>query len=307
MALNTPVLFLVFNRPTTTQQVFNAIRKAKPKKLYVAADGPRANKLGEEELCIKTREIINQIDWPCEVKTLFRKENLGCGKAVSSGITWFFENEEQGIILEDDCLPDPTFFSYCETLLEKYKNEEQVMMISGVNYISSKVTLKESYYFSKYFHIWGWASWRRAWEKYDFNMDKWPEFKSKRGLNEIYGTFWERFFIEKTFDVGFAKKLSTWDIQWFFSCAKTGGYSIYPAVNLITNIGFGEGSTHTVDTNSSLSEMKLGSMPIIVHPKSIERRTDIDYLNFKQAFNTGKLKILWLFCMDYFLKFIRKK
>jgi len=168
---NTPILFLVFNRPNTTQRVFNVIRQVKPKQLFVAADGPRRDKGADEEKCEATREIVKQIDWDCEVKTLFREENLGCGKAVSSAITWFFENVEEGIILEDDCLPNLDFFGYCEELLDRYRDNREVMFIGGDNFQKGKKWGDASYYFSAYNHVWGWATWKRTWDIYDFKLD----------------------------------------------------------------------------------------------------------------------------------------
>ena len=161
--ISTPVLFLIFNRPELTEKVFQKIQDAQPKYLFVAADGPRDNKYGEKDLCEKTRAVVlENITWECEVKTLFRTENLGCRTAVSSAINWFFENVEEGIILEDDTVPDNSFFSYCQALLEKYRNHEQIMMITGDNFQDGIKRGNGSYYFSRYVHIWGWASWRRA-------------------------------------------------------------------------------------------------------------------------------------------------
>lgn len=183
------VLFIIFNRPETTQRVFEAIRLAKPSRLYVAADGARENKAGENELCEQTRKIIQNIDWQCDVKTLFQKENLGCGKAVSKAISWFFENEEMGIILEDDCLPHPSFFKYCEELLEKYKNNEMIGIISGSNFQKSKKIGDCSYYFSDLINVWGWASWARNWNDFKFNVN---ELNDNLVLSEIKKRFPEK-------------------------------------------------------------------------------------------------------------------
>src|SRR5258708_3549575 len=183
-SFNTPILFLIFNRPFPTRRVFAEIRKARPAKLFVAADGPRPDKPEDLETCRETREIIKDIDWPCEVQTLFRDKNLGCGVAVSGAITWFFQNVEQGIILEDDCLPDPSFFPFCTELLERYKDDERILLISG-NFLqqkNKKFMVKASYYGTLIPHLWGWASWRRAWAKYDFNLTKWPEVKATKSL-----------------------------------------------------------------------------------------------------------------------------
>ena len=176
-SVHTAVLFLVFNRPETTKQVFEAIRQAKPPRLYVAADGAREGKPGESERVEQVRQIATEVDWPCEVKTLFRDKNLGCKQAVSSAIDWFFDNEEQGIILEDDCLPHPDFFTFCETLLKRYATDERVWVITGDNFQDGQKRGDGSYYFSRYNHVWGWASWRRAWSKRDMSIKFWPKWK----------------------------------------------------------------------------------------------------------------------------------
>lgn len=175
--MNCPVLFLIFNRPDTTRKVFAEIRRAKPARLYIAADGPRKERTTDIALCEQTRDIINEIDWPCQSYTLYRKENLGCKLAVSSAINWFFEREESGIILEDDCLPHPTFFKFCEIMLERYKDDTRVMHIGGSNFQEGMIRGDGDYYYSKWTPVWGWASWRRAWKNYDVNMVKWIEFK----------------------------------------------------------------------------------------------------------------------------------
>jgi hypothetical protein len=179
---NTPVLFLIFNRPNTTEQVFEAIAKAKPRCLFVAADGPRTDKEGEAEKCQAVRDIIKRVDWDCEVKTLFREQNLGCKEAVSSAITWFFEQVEEGIILEDDCLPSDSFFSFCAELLEKYRDDKRIMMISGDNFQDGIQRGDASYYFSSVPWIWGWATWRRAWRLYDREMQTFPSFVKAFGM-----------------------------------------------------------------------------------------------------------------------------
>jgi len=242
-SLTTPVLFIIFNRPDTTQKVFNAIRQAKPKQLFVAADGPRPDKEGEKEKCEQVRKIIEQVDWDCEVNTLFRDKNLGCKIAVSPAIDWFFENIEEGIILEDDCLPDQSFFQFCEKMLVRYRNDIRIMMISGTNYLFNKVTISESYFFSKYYAIWGWATWRRAWIKYDVNMNSWPEFRNKKQLTRIFSDKEIIEYYTNMFQAAYNNRINTWDIQWVYSCIFNNGLSIVPGKNLIANIGVT--GTHT--------------------------------------------------------------
>ena len=183
---NTPILFLIFNRPDTTFKVFEEIRKIKPAKLYIAADGPRPNVIGEEEKCTASRNIIKQVDWDCDVKTLFREKNLGCKIAVSSAISWFFENVEEGIILEDDTFPTQSFFWFCQELLDFYRNDSRIMHISGNNFQLGKIRGEGSYYFSKYNHIWGWATWKRAWRFYDVSLNTFPIFVQRKVIKNIF-------------------------------------------------------------------------------------------------------------------------
>ena len=246
--MKSPVLFVVFNRPDTTTQVFEAIRKAKPTKLYIAADGPRPHKNGEVDRCTEVRNFASKVDWPCEVFTLFQKENLGCKRGVSTAITWFFENEEEGIILEDDVVPHPDFFTYCDEMLAKYRDDQRVMMITGTNYLSNK-NLDEPYFFSEHFTIWGWATWKRAWSLYDIDMQLWDNPKVKESLSYKFNNsyIWKHF--RDTFDSLKSTYIDTWDIQWVFTCLINSGLCITPKVNLITNIGV-EGTHSNVVTDS---------------------------------------------------------
>ena len=239
----TPILFLIFNRQDTATQVFTKIREIKPAYLYIAADGPREGKEGEIEICYKTKKIIlNSIDWDCEVKTLFRKENLGCGLAVSEAITWFFENVEEGIILEDDCLPDLSFFEYSEVLLEKFRFDSEIYHIAGNLPINNSAQTNYTYFFSKYSLIWGWATWRRAWESYKYRIDF-----SLENINIIRGRFSKHSECEywlKCFERIYFNKINTWDYQWFFNVLISNGKAVLPTTNLVYNIGLYNNSTH---------------------------------------------------------------
>ncbi|WP_341715024.1 glycosyltransferase family 2 protein [Limnobacter sp.] len=237
---------LVFNRPDVTEQVFQAVRNVRPPRLYVAADGPRPGRPQDEETTALVREVFKQVDWPCEVHTRFLTENLGCRNAVSSAIDWFFSKEEQGIVLEDDVLPSPAFFSYCDTMLERYKHDERVFSVVGNNLVEPWYQHPESYFFSKVFFVWGWASWRRAWQHYDVNMAAWPNtrlqvnalpYKPKQKLHHAY---WDL-----VFDLAFKNQISTWDHQWTFAHWENNAVCVTPANNLVRNIGFGADATHT--------------------------------------------------------------
>jgi hypothetical protein len=240
--LKTPVLYLVFNRLDTVKKTFPEIQKAKPKQLFIASDGPRKEKNGEKKIVEEVRRyILSNIDWKCEVKTLFRKENLGCKYAVSGAIDWFFKNVEQGIILEDDCLPNQSFFRFCEEMLDKYKNEKKVMMVSGNNFIEEKTkNLKESYYFSRNAHIWGWATWKRAWKKYKVDLTKEEIAKIKN----FKINFIEKYQLKKVIKYH-KEKNATWDHQWQFALSHFNRLCIIPKINLVKNIGFEGEYTNT--------------------------------------------------------------
>ncbi|MEI6795586.1 MAG: hypothetical protein WCK39_01855 [Methanomassiliicoccales archaeon] len=270
------VLFMVFNRPDLTRAVFERIRQARPKRLYFAADGPRERD-GEKEICEEVRGIINGVDWDCEIHTLLRETNLGCKTAISSAISWFFDHEEMGIILEDDCLPDPTFFTYCHILLERYRDNPQIMMIAGSDPILGKLRIRESYFFSRYYHIWGWASWRRAWASYDIDMKQWPRIRSSGILKARYGDELGAE-LETLFQSTFSGHTNTWDSQWFISCMINEGLCIIPRVNLISNIG-----VQGVHTNGFNNRLQMtATRPI--HPSNrtpkVEPDLDSDRLLF---------------------------
>ncbi|NOT77557.1 MAG: nucleotide-diphospho-sugar transferase [Bacteriovoracaceae bacterium] len=279
----TPILFLIFNRDDTAQAVFNEIKKQSPKYLYVAADGPRVHKAGEAENCRRTRAIIDQVDWDCEVKTLFRESNLGCGRAVSEAITWFFNNVEKGIILEDDCLPDPSFFSYMEELLLKYENDERVSAISGDNFIAKPLPNNESYFFGIYHHIWGWASWRRAWNGYDLKMTKWVASRDSGLLEKIFADKAERAYWTNILNACSEDKIDTWDYQWTFNCWNKEALVIHPNVNMVKNIGFDDRATHTKDDNGFSLEVFKMNFPL-KHPLLVERNKKLEKAMWEKSF-----------------------
>jgi len=293
----TPILFLVFNRTDTTEKVFAAIKKLQPAYLYVAADGPRINKEGEAEKCAAVRAIIdNGVDWPCTIKKLYRTDNLGCGVAVSEAISWFFEHEEQGIILEDDTLPNESFFSFCSEMLALYMHNEEVMHISGSNYADTS-SLNESHYFTRLPFIWGWATWKRAWKHYDFSL-KYASADSKLAiLNNAFSNpeivaFWN----QTLQHFALTPKSYTWDYQWFLSLWRLKGLVVQPSKNLVTNIGFGEGATHTSSTDHHLADLQT---QVLNSEKVFTRKTVfvVDYIleniNFKFYFQGSRVINNW--------------
>ncbi len=293
MAFEVPILFLVFNRPETTDRVFQRIKEIRPAKLFVGADGPRADKEGEQQRCEAVRKLIlDGVDWPCEVKTLFRDHNLSCGPAVSQAITWFFANIEEGIILEDDTLPDPSFFIFCKTLLEKYRNDDKIKMISGNNFQNGKWRGDGSYYFSAYSHIWGWASWKKTWNEYDFTLGKITSNTFDKHLSEYFEEkpvldYWRKVFHQMK-----SAQINTWDYQLLFSIWRTNGISILPNQNLVSNIGFGTASTHTANEDDKTSKMAVSSLTNIIHPKKIQIDKEADIFYFKNYLqhNPGLLR-----------------
>jgi hypothetical protein len=275
--LDTPVLFLIFNRPDTTEKVFEAIRLAKPRQLFVAADGPRINKEGEREKCEAARKIATNVDWDCEVKTLFRSDNRGCGHAPAEAINWFFEYVEQGIILEDDVLPSGSFFNFCEELLEKYKHDYRIMHIAGSQFLDFSFTTGESYILSDYSPTWGWATWRRAWQGYDYNISSWADKKQKEKIRRKFSLD-QYLFFEGIFDMVCNKNIpDVWDYQWLYHRIIAGGIGIIPLANLTKNIGFNENATHTFSASEEMNNIVLEEISFpLVHPAKLIANKEYD-------------------------------
>ena len=283
-SLKTAVLFLLFNRPDTTTHVFEKIRQIKPQRLYVASDGPREGYDGEIEKITKAREIATKVDWPCEVKTLFRDKNLGCKRGVSTAITWFFEHEEQGIILEDDCVPHLDFFIFCENLLEHHAKDKRVSIISGNNFQNGQWRGDTSYYFSKYNHIWGWATWRRAWNDYQGDIKFWPRWKNSKDWLSHTPDKVERKYWQKIFDYVYAGQMDSWAYPWTASIWYKGGLTATPNVNLVSNIGFGKDATHTNFENDKSANLPTKEIGVITHPLEIKQDLEADRYNFDNFF-----------------------
>ncbi|MCI5189785.1 MAG: glycosyltransferase family 2 protein, partial [Candidatus Electrothrix sp. AS4_5] len=239
--LDIPVLFLVFNRPVLTDWVFQAIREARPRKLYLAADGPRMDCPDEAVRCKLVRGIVSKVDWPCEVQQLFQAQNLGCKKAVSGAISWFFDQEEEGIILEDDILPAPSFFGFCAKMLAEHRQDPQVMHVSGFNFLGDPAQADCDYFFSRFGSIWGWATWRRAWHAYRVEMKGWRTYR-KTVFQHFPRSIWKD--RERLYDRLACGEIDTWDYQWTFWRLVQDGLSIVPTKNLVRNIGFGPNATH---------------------------------------------------------------
>jgi hypothetical protein len=268
--MQTPVVMIVFNRPEQARRVFDRVRAARPPKLLVICDGPRADRPADAIRVAQVRKIFDQdVDWPCEVVRDYAPQNLGCMDRIHSGLNHAFELFEEAIILEDDCLPDSSFFPYCDELLARYRGDTRVMNIAGTNFLAERYRLSTSYWFSGHPWTWGWATWRRAWQHNDFYFASWQARQAE--LRASFASRWERQYWISTFEQARQnlRATNTWDFQWNFSCRAQGGVSIVPANNLIENIGFGADSTHTA---TDMSHLVVKTQPLafpLAHPKSI--------------------------------------
>ncbi len=312
--ISCPVTMIIFNREDNARQVFEQIKKVQPPKLFVIADGPRENKIGEKELCEKTRSIIQDVDWPCEVITNFAEKNMGCKDRISSGLTWVFSQTESSIILEDDCCPSLSFFYYCEEMLEKYKDDERISMVSGNNHTFSNSktigAVTDSYYFSKHVHIWGWATWARAWNYYDLEVTQWPEFKKQKKLSEFLTKKSYKYFWEAMFDHYYKKRIPSWDGAWVFAVWLQNGLAIAPSVNLIQNTGISADATHTT-TEDIYSRLKAEELDFpLKHPKVIEENRLLDNREMKIRLKTMRRLpyplCKWASEIKWFLKDLKK-
>jgi hypothetical protein len=279
MSLSTPVGFLIFNRPDLTEQVFAAIAQAKPKQLFLIADGPRFPE--EAEKCDKARSILKKVDWDCEVLTNFSDTNLGCGRREATGFDWVFSQVEEAIFLEDDTLPNPSFFNFCQTMLERYRDDNRIMHITGNNFQNQNRN-EYSYYFSKYMHAWGWASWRRAWQHYDYYMKTWSEFKRAGLLKYVCEDPYEQKYWTDILEQMYAdpQVIDTWDYQWLYGCWSQNGLVITPNKNLVSNLGFNrQDAAHTVG-DSPLSRLATTDLWEVTHPPFIVRHQEADAYTF---------------------------
>lgn len=278
--MTSPVLFLIFKRAETTRRVFGRIREARPPRLYIAADGPRADRVGEAAQCVEARAVVENIDWPCEVYRLYHEENLGCGRGVSTAISWLFEHEEQGIILEDDVLPHLDFFRYCDEMLERFKDDERIQLIAGSNYFYNGFDADVSYYLSSYMHIWGWASWRRVWQTYDFDLNHLSDDRMHAQLFKLFPKPSAKYFW-KIYQVMKRHEIDTWDYQLFMNQQYYNRYAISPYVNMVENIGIGgHDATHTTE-DTATSNPIIGSPFPLKHPEVLSTDFAADLIAMK--------------------------
>jgi hypothetical protein len=278
-----PVAYIVFNRPKHTAETFAALREQRPSKLFIIADGPRAGHPTDAQNCIEVRKIVEQIDWPCKVHRNYAEANLGCKRRVVTGLDWVFREVERAIVLEDDCLPSPDFYRFCEALLERYADDPRVMAVTGNNFQAGRRRGRAAYYFSRYNHIWGWATWRRAWQKNDPSIAFWPTWKRSESWMRSFPDRLERRYWSEVFDQTHRGEIDTWDYQWFASVWYHGGLTATPNVNLVTNIGYGPEATHTV---SNEDELVIPAQPLgaLTHPRVVKQDVKADRYMFDHRF-----------------------
>jgi len=281
---DTPVVLIVFNRPDLTAQVFERIAELRPRALHVIADGPRADRPADRELCAATRKLVEGIDWSCDLTLDYADTNLGCGPRIASGLGRAFERFEEAIILEDDCLPHPSFFAYCEELLDHYRDRPEVMSITGE--LDSKIRPPdgESYFFSSLTRIWGWATWARAWRGFDFELREWPGRRAEflERLNSYYKGGRP---LCRRMDKVVEDRIDTWDYQWWYHVFANRGLCINPRVNLISNIGFDDRGTHMTTEGGRDRSLESAALPTpLIHPARVELDQRIDRQFFRERF-----------------------
>ena len=284
--MKTPLLLLLFNRPELTKKLIARLKLIKPKKIYINIDGPRNGNLKDQVLCKEVLKLIKKIEWPCKKYIKINKTNKGCRKSVYNAITWAFLKENKLIILEDDCFPSNFFFGYCEQLLKKYKYENKIKVISGSNFQKNKFG-EADYYFSKYLHCWGWATWKRAWKNYDNSMSFWKSFQKSSNWNDLFTNNSEKKYWKKKFDLVKEYKIDSWAYVWLASVWYNQGLTIIPNKNLVKNVGFESDATHTTgyDLDKYSREINGKKIPEIKHPIIIKNNKIADQLLFKHHFN----------------------
>lgn len=284
-SLAVPVALFVFNRPETTARVFERIAAARPQRLLLIADGPRADRPDEREQCRAARAIVQDVRWPCDVKTHFSDENLGCKRRIASGLDWVFSNVSEAIVLEDDCLPDPTFFRFCEEMLARYRDDPRIHMVRGTNFVGDRAVDDASYYFSRFYNIWGWATWSRAWAGYDVAMTRWPALRDTGWLERRLPDPAMSGLVRQFFDETHAGRVDTWDYQWVLAGWLHDRLSIVPARNLVSNIGYGQGATHTHQRAHRLAELSTQPLAFpLRHPAAVTASAQADLREWEAVY-----------------------
>lgn len=289
--LSTPVALLIYKRPETTRKVLEVLSKVNPCKLFIIADGASKDSIDEINQVKRTRDLIGKIDWECDLYKNYSEEHLGLRRRVVSGLNWVFDREDKAIILEDDCVPDISFFQFCEELLNHYNDDERIMVVSGDNYQKGRRRTPYSFYFSRYNHCWGWATWKRAWKFYDDEMSLWPQIREEGWLRDIFGKnnnvekYWTRIF-NSVYD----NEIESWAYRWTYSCWLQSGLTILPNVNLVTNIGFGDQATHTNFSSKRSYQAKYKMEFPLVYPPFVIRDSKSDKFTERDNFGISLIK-----------------
>ncbi len=290
MQFSIPIAYFIFNRPERTKKSFSIIKAQKPKKLMIISDGPRSGNVDDKKKCKECLEIVSQIDWPCEVKTNFSNVNLGMKKRNITGLNWAFSLEEEILILEDDNLPIDDFFKFIEEVVPIYRDNEQILQITGVNWQDDKIRGNASYYFSKYNNLWGWVTWKRNWKKYDVKISEWPNYKNSANWKKKCPNDIERYYWEKLFDEYFAKEINSWAYAWLFCAFYYNCLTVTPNVNLVKNSGLDGDGTHEFKNKSGLLK-PYGKIKFpLVHPLDIKENIEADEYTFNNIFGGNKMK-----------------
>ena len=296
--LNTPILVIIYKRSKTLKKVIESIKKVKPKKIYFAANAPASNNSSEVRKVLKTRDLIKTINWECEIKRLFHKKHLIASESISSGISWFFENENEGIIIEDDCVLSRDFYFFSQELLKKYRDNKSVFQICASNFQDGNIRNDGDYYFSRFNHIWGWASWKRSWEKFDLSLNNFDQAIINKAIDDNFNDFFVRIYWKIMVYYSKQFKYDTWDFQWMICMWIQKSYCITPNVNLVRNIGFGKNSTNTDNSLSKWSNMEEKNLPRPwLEPALFELNDDADKFTMNEFFWNGKNKFYNIFRM----------
>ena len=291
MPVASPIAYFVFNRPQHTRTTFAQIREQQPRQLFVIADGPRPDYSSDQMACAEVRDVVSEVDWQCEVRRNYAHTNLGLKLRFGTGLDWVFGEVERAIVLEDDCLAHPDFFAFCDALLERYADDPRVAVVTGDNFQRGRRSGEASYYFSKYNHVWGWATWRRAWENYDADITFWREWRASDDWRRIVPDRVERRYWRRIFDRVARGKASTWDYPWTASTWHNGGLTATPNANLVTNIGIGPAATHTYRAVAVEGE-PIAPLGPMTHPPSVKQDLAADRFVFDHHFGGRHRRIM---------------
>jgi hypothetical protein len=301
--MNIPLLILVYNRPVETRILINTLRQIKPKKIFISSDGPTNNFLDIKKNN-DVKNILKEIDWTKNIEFNYMEKNYGCKESVSRAINWFFDKVKMGIILEDDCIPNKDFFLFTEKMLKKYQNNKKIYAVSGNNFLKKKIKINYSYYFSKYIHCWGWATWSRAWKDYNKNLTNWNNFKNSDSWKNRFNVKDEKKYWEKVFNLCFQKKIDSWAYPWLYSMWNKNGLCILPEVNLVKNIGFNINASHTF-SHKKFYYPAIKLKQKITHPKIIKINFEADEYVFNNFFCPKNF--LWPYRFIYLLDILFNK